>query len=391
MTSSAPTTAPAAGPSATPIDTSVTTPPAARTATAAVTTSRRTIEYRSIPAPVPAPGVALVRMSAVTLCGTDAHIWDDDYSTDLPIIQGHEAAGTITGLDPADTGNGGWAVGDRVAISPMFYCGNCHACSIGRVNACRTMSVYGCYEDGSLVTEQAVPLEKLYRVPDSLDLSLAPMSEPISIALQAVNRGRAAAGEKVLVCGAGPIGLLATVYLKDLGCDVTVADMNPSRLALATALGAHRTFTVTPREFPTPAQRTELDELTSGDGPSLVIDATGAPASVATGVDLVATAGRVVCVGISDTELRLTLRTLPVKEIDLLGSRNSENLIGEALDLLDRHQDTIGQMLTHRFDFHDLDAAFATLVDPAAGVGKIAIDFPGDAPIDAPSEGDHRP
>ncbi|REE03873.1 alcohol dehydrogenase catalytic domain-containing protein [Citricoccus nitrophenolicus] len=358
----------------------------ARTATAAVTTSRRAIEYRSIAAPVPAPGMAVIRMASVTLCGTDAHIWDDDYATELPIIQGHEAAGTIAALDPSDmptdlgsgtdSGTGGWAVGDRVAISPMFYCGQCHACSIGRVNACRHMSVYGCYEDGSLVTEQAVPLEKLYRVPDGLELSLAPMSEPASIAMQAVNRGRAEAGETVLVSGAGPIGLLATVYLKDLGCDVTVSDMNPSRLALAAALGADRTFTVTPGDFPTAAQRTELDQLTRGDGPSLVIDATGAPASVATGVDLVATAGRVVCVGISDAELRLTLRTLPVKEIDLLGSRNSQNLIGEALDLLDRHQDSIGALLTHRFAFTELDAAFTTLVDPTAGVGKIAIDFP---------------
>ncbi|WP_313818208.1 zinc-binding dehydrogenase [Citricoccus sp.] len=348
------------------------------TATAAVTTSRRIIEYRGIAAPVPAPGRAVIRMASVTLCGTDAHIWDDDYATELPIIQGHEAAGTIAALDSSDldSGTGGWSVGDRVAISPMFYCGQCHACSIGRVNACRHMSVYGCYEDGSLVTEQAVPLEKLYRVPETLDLSLAPMSEPASIAMQAVNRGRAQAGETVLVSGAGPIGLLATVYLKDLGCDVTVSDMNPARLTLATALGADRTFAVTPGDFPTAAQRTVLDQLTRGDGPSLVIDATGAPASVATGVDLVATAGRVVCVGISDAELRLTLRTLAVKEIDLLGSRNSQNLIGEALDLLDRHQDSIGALLTHRFAFTDLDAAFATLVDPTAGVGKIAIDFP---------------
>lgn len=357
--------------------------------TAAVTTTKRTIEYRSIPTPTPAPGTAVVRMASVTLCGTDAHIWDDDYATELPIIQGHEAAGIIVALDPADTGTvtggsaadsaadsaAGWALGDRVAVSPMFYCGECYACSVGRVNACRHMSVYGCYEDGSLVTEQAIPLGKLYRVPEGLDLGLAPLSEPISIALQAVHRGRAQAGETVLVSGAGPIGLLATVYLKDLGCDVTVSDMSPARLALASAFGADRTFTVTAGDFPTAAQRAELDRLTGGDGPSLVIDATGAPASVATGVDLVATAGRVVCVGISDAELRLTLRTLPVKEIDLLGSRNSQNLLGEALDLLNRHQDTLAPLLTHRFAFEDLDAAFATLVDPSAGVGKIAIDF----------------
>lgn len=341
----------------------------------AVTISRRVIEYRDAPDPVPAPGIGVIEMHAVTLCGTDVHIWDDDYATELPIIQGHEAAGVIQALDPVDEG-GPWRVGDRVAISPMFYCGTCHACSIGRVNACRDMSVYGCYEDGSLVTTQAVPLEKLYRVPDGLGLGLAPLSEPISIAMQAVQRGRAQAGEKVLVSGAGPIGLLATVYLKDLGCDVTVADVNPARLTLARNMGADRVLDVSPRNFPTAGQRAQLNTLTDGNGPSLVIDATGAPASVATGVDLVATAGRVVCVGISDAELRLTLRALPVKELDLLGSRNSQNLIGQALDLLERHQQIIAPMITHRFGFYELDRAFAALADRDTEVGKVAIDFP---------------
>lgn len=341
----------------------------------AVTTSRRTIEYREAPDPQPNPGTAVIRMATVTLCGTDLHIWDDDYASELPIIQGHEAAGTIEALHPDDA-SGPWRVGDRVAISPMFYCGSCYACSIGRVNACRHMTVYGCYQDGSLVSLQDVPLEKLYRVPEGLSLDLAPMSEPLSIAMQAVRRGRAQSGEMVLVSGAGPIGLLATVCLKDLGCDVTVADMNPARLEMALSMGADRVLQVGTEQFPTPAQQAELDELTSGDGPALVIDATGAPASVATGVRLVATAGRVVCVGISDAELRLTLRSLPVKEIDLLGSRNSQNLIGECLELLDRQQRVIAPMITHRFGFDELDAAFAALADPAQKVGKIAIDFP---------------
>jgi L-gulonate 5-dehydrogenase len=353
--------------------------------TAAVTTSRRTVEYRKLPAPVPTPGVAVVSMATVTLCGTDLHIWDDDYATELPIIQGHEASGVVTALDPADEATGQWSVGDRVAISPMFSCGECYACSIGRVNACRHMTVYGCYQDGSLVTRQAVPLDHLHRVPETLGLDLAPMCEPVSIAMQAVRRGRAESGEMVLVCGAGPIGLLATVYLKDLGCDVTVADLSPSRVQLAATLGADRTVTVGHPEAMTADLYASLLELTGGNGPSLVIDATGAAASVATAVDLVATAGRVVCVGISDAELRLSLRTLPVKEIDLLGSRNSQGLLGESLQLLDRHQDRLAGLITHRFPFDRLDEALATLADPAAGVGKIAIDFP-DPPIPGPHD-----
>lgn len=346
------------------------------TAEAAVTTARRTIEYRQLPAPVPAPGTAVIRMNTVTLCGTDAHIWDDDYATELPIIQGHEAAGTIVELDPTDAGQG-FSVGDRVVICPMFYCGTCHACSVGRVNACREMSVYGCYEDGSLVSRQAVPLANLHRLPEGLPVDLAPLVEPISIAMQACQRGRPVAGEKVLVNGAGPIGVLAVTYLKDLGCEVAVADMNQARLELAAACGADRTFLVA-GAFPAADQADELAAWTDGNGPSLIIDATGAPVSVTTAIDLVATAGRVVCVGISDRQLSFDMRKLATKEIDLLGSRNSENLFDQSADLLNRYQQTLRQLITHRFAFHDLDRAFTTLIDPAAGVGKIAIDFPGE-------------
>lgn len=347
-----------------------------RTIEAAVTTSKHTIDYRRLPSPEASVGTAVVQIQTVTLCGTDAHIWDDDYASDLPIIQGHEAAGVIVELDPADDDQG-FALGDRVVICPMFFCGRCHACSIGRVNACREMSVYGCYEDGSLVTRQAVPLDNLYRLPTGLPLDIAPLVEPISIAMQACQRGCPVQGEKVLVNGAGPIGVLAVRYLKDQGCEVAVTDMNEDRLELATTCGADRTMVVS-GVFPNEDQSLELAEWTAGNGPSLVIDATGSPTSLATAIDLVATAGRVVCVGISDRDLVFDMRKLVSKEIDLLGSRNSENLFPQSVNLLNTHQQTLRQLITHRFNFRNLNQAFATLTDPTAGVGKIAIDFSGD-------------
>lgn len=347
----------------------------AKIITAAVTTSKQTIEFQNLLAPTIVPGSARISMAAVTLCGTDSHIWDDDYASELPIIQGHEAAGIITEMDPSDEGNG-FNVGDRVVICPMFYCGKCYACSVGRVNACKEMSVYGCYEDGSLVDEQAVPYANLFKIPDSLPLDLAPIVEPISIAMQACKRGRPVSGEKVIINGAGPIGVLAVRYLKDQGCEVAVTDMVQSRLDLAKHCGADKTFVVD-GGFPNAAQAVEVDTWTDGNGPSLIIDATGVPASLAAAIDLVATAGRVVCVGISDRDLVFDMRKLVSKEIDLLGSRNSQNLFPECIALLDKHQDTLRALVTHRFDFDNLDEAFTTLTTPNAGVGKIAIDFPG--------------
>ncbi|MDR6620425.1 alcohol dehydrogenase catalytic domain-containing protein [Sinomonas atrocyanea] len=342
------------------------------------TVAAETIRYEEAPIPAPEPGRGVVRVRSVTLCGTDAHIWEDDYATELPIVQGHEFSATITRLHPRDEG-GPFAVGDDVVVSPFAACGRCYACTIRRPNACAHMSVYGCYDDdGALAEFMLVPLARTRRIPESLPVDLAPLWEPVSISLQAVRRGRAQRGERVLVSGAGPIGLFALLALREAGCSVTVLDTDTERLGIAAGLGAAHTLAVE-RGFPDVAHRAVLDAWTDGQGPSLVIDATGAPASLATAVDLVAPAGRVVAVGISDRELTLSMRSLPIKEIDLLGSRNSLHL-DDALALLDRNQDACRPLITHRFGFDELDGAFRLLRDRTQRVGKIAVDLPAAAP-----------
>lgn len=341
---------------------------------AARTVSKERIQYLQLPEPAVTAGHALVRVHSVTLCGTDLHIFEDDYATDLPIIQGHEFAGVIEELGEG-AGGAGLDIGDQVAVSPMFYCGHCYACSIGRVNACARMSVYGCYQDGAFVEQMNIPIANLERLPAGLDLNLAPLHEPISIAMQAVQRGRATPGEKAVVLGCGPIGLLATLYLSDLGVEVMAADTVPERCALAAEFGAKDTLLVD-GGFPGPGQAKLLDDWAQGHGPSLVLEATGAPASLQNAVQLVATAGRVVTVGISDQTIAMSMRTLPVKELELIGSRNSKNLIGQALELLNRHQREAGILMTHRFPLTGLAEAFKTMRSGSIHVGKIAIDMP---------------
>lgn len=347
----------------------------------ATTVGAQEVVVGEAPTPVPGPGDALLRVEHVTLCGTDLHIWQDDYASELPLVQGHEASATVLALGEDRSGphlaadGRPLAVGDRVALSPMVTCGRCHACRAGRANACRVMSVLGCYEDGLLADLVCLPTERLYPVPDGLPLELAALAEPVSIALQSVRRGRAVAGERVLVLGCGPIGVLATLALSELGARVQAADTVEDRLATARRFGAEQVHLVT-HGFPDAAQRAALlDE--EGDGPALVIDATGAPSSLLTALDLVATAGRVVQVGISDRPVQLSMRTLPVKEVDLLGSRNSTGLMGQALALVDRHRDLVGSLVTHRVPLERVGDALATMRDRPAEVGKVAVSVGG--------------
>jgi L-gulonate 5-dehydrogenase len=340
------------------------------------TVSAKTIRKEELPTPVPGPGQALVRIDHVTLCGTDLHIWEDDYTTELPLIQGHELAGTVTQVVPGPDGAPALDEGVRVAIDPLDTCGECQACRRGRGNVCPQLTVLGCYGDGGFAEYVVVPVERLHPVPDGLPSELAAVAEPIAISLEAVTRGRATGDDVVLVLGAGPIGLLATLALHDVGATVVTADTLPNRLELARRFGADHTLLIDPaQDFPAETLAGYIGGQ-APDGPDLVIEATGVPSSLTNAIRAVAPAGRVVQVGISTRPTNFPLNLVPFKEVDIMGSRNSQGLIPQALELIGRHQDTVRSLLTHRFAVEDLDTAFATLADPSQEVGKILIDMP---------------
>lgn len=336
------------------------------------TVSAQTLEYADVPRPRVGPGEALVRIEYATLCGTDLHIFEDDYTSELPLIQGHELAGTVVETAP---GVDRVAAGDRVAIDPLINCGECAACGQGRGNVCPHQTVLGCYCDGGFVEYLAVAAPKLHRIPGDLPTDLGAVAEPTAISMEAVKRGRAVAGETALVLGAGPIGLLATLALHDLGVTVVTADTLPERLGLARKFGADHTLLIDPAaDFPA-ADLAAAIGADAPDGPQLVIEATGVPSSQLNALNAVAPAGRVVQVGISTRPAVFPMNLLPFKEVDLLGSRNSQGLIPEALALIARYPDTVRGLLTHRFGVRELGAAFKTMQDPSQKVGKILIDM----------------
>lgn len=346
-----------------------TLPPSMRVAR---TVARATIAFEDAPLPSRRAGEVLVRVHAVSLCGTDLHIFHDHYPTDLPLVQGHELAGVVLDAGPESR----LAVGERVAVDPLVACGACHACRMGRGNVCPSLSVLGCYEDGGFAEVVRVCAERVHRVPGVLPTDVAALAEPCSIALQAVHRGEPSPGDVALVLGCGPIGLLATLGLAERGLTVIAADIDPQRVALAQRFGAVRGLEVGD-SFPTGAARAALDEVTGGTGPTLVIEATGAPASLETAIRVVAPAGRIVQVGISSQAAQVPLKSLTDKEIDLRGSRNSQGRIPEALELLARHPGAVAALVTHRFPFERLEDAFRTMGDRSELTGKILIDMPG--------------
>lgn len=335
---------------------------------AARTLAEQTLSFERVPRPEREEGHCLVRVSTVSLCGTDLHIYQDDYPTDLPLIQGHEIAGVVVESDP----DGGWGVGTRVVVDPLETCGTCPACRSGHANVCPRLSVLGCYGDGGLTEFLSIPTARLHRVPDDIDDDVAPLAEPTSIALEAVTRAEPRAGDVALVLGCGPIGLLASLALTDLGANVIAADIDRPRAERARSFGATHSLIVG-EDFPDAEQHDVMASLTGGAGPRIIIEATGAPASLQNAIRLIAPAGRIVQVGISTGRAAIAVKDLTDKEIELFGSRNSRGLIPDALALLGRHPDAVESLVTHRFAFAALDEAFRIMANPSVPTGKIVI------------------
>lgn len=340
---------------------------------AAVTQARGSMEVVDVHEPdAPRPGEVLLAPEVVGLCGSDFHYFlgdigtIDDPSALYPRIQGHEVAATIVGLGldcPPHL-----AAGMRVAIWPVGSCGECYPCRIGRGNACVRISLTGIHTDGALQERLVLPAGQVFPVGD-LDAALAALVEPVSIAVRAVVRGRLAAGEKVVILGAGPIGQALGLAATDRGAAVLLVDRLENRLAHGAATGADLLHAATDDDL-----AAGVHEWSGGDGPEVVFEATGVPELVQTAVELVAPAGRVVIVGLSSERASLRVGDLPFREIDVLGSsccRADE--FGEAVDLVARRRDAAAGLVTHEFGLEQAPEAIAYAIAHPAEVMKAVV------------------
>jgi threonine dehydrogenase-like Zn-dependent dehydrogenase len=320
----------------------------------------------------PGSGQVLVRPEAVGLCGSDFHYFlgdigtIDDPSSLYPRIQGHEVAATIDAVGPDCPPH--LASGMRVALWPLTACGRCGACRLGRGNACENISLIGIHTDGALQEQLLIPSAQVFAVGDQ-DAALAALIEPVSIAVRAVVRGRVAAGERVVVLGAGPIGQALALAAGDRGASVLLVDTLPSRLAHGAAMGAD-VLHVAPEDDLVAAAR----EWAGADGPEVVMEATGVPGLVQTAIELVAQAGRVVVVGLSSEPAPVRVGALPFKEIDVLGSSccGAEEF-AEAVDLVGRRREAAAGLVTHEFTLEEAPEAIAYAIEHPAEVMKAIV------------------
>jgi threonine dehydrogenase-like Zn-dependent dehydrogenase len=329
-----------------------------------------TLTERSDPAE-PGPGEVVVAPEAVGICGSDYHFFTGELSaaaggSQFPRVQGHEIAGTITALGAGCRAE--LEPGQRVAIWPLHACGQCYPCSVGRPNTCDNFKLIGIHVDGGLQEALCTGQDQVFPIQAS-DAAIAAMAEPVSIAVRAVRRARIGPGEHVVVLGAGPIGLCVSLVARERGAEVLVVDVQESRLECSRALGA-QTLLWTDAESVVRRAR----EWGGPGGPPVGVDATGVPAAVRAMVDMVASAGRAVQVGMSTDEVALRIGSLTEKELDLLGvSCADADDFAEAVAVVQRNEESIGGLISHEFPLSRAPAALRFAIDNPTEVMKVVI------------------
>lgn len=326
------------------------------------------IAERPLPGP-PAAGEAVVRIRAAGICGSDVHILHgrNPFAT-YPRIIGHEAAGevfrvggAVRGLEP----------GDAVAVDNVFACGDCYACRAGRPNVCRQVSVLGVHRDGVFQEYIAIPADHLHKLPAGLPWDQAATVETFSIGAQAVSRGQVQKGENVLICGAGPTGLVSLQAARRLGARIAVTDTVDARLDRARAMGAH--LALNPAREDIVAR---IMDFTGGEGANVIIEATGAVSVLEQAVaQLVSQAGRIVVLGFPAEAAKIVPADIMRRELDIRGSRLNNRQFPAVISWLAGKEIDPGAIISHTLPFTAVAEGMRLFADDPAAACKIILTF----------------
>ena len=325
-------------------------------------------ELQCVDRPVPqaGPGEVLLRVRRIGLCGTDMHIFrgTQPYLA-YPRVMGHELSGEVV---TAPEGSG-LAEGDPVYVMPYLSCGRCVACRRGKTNCCTQLQVLGVHRDGGMAEYLAIPAQFVFRT-DGISLDDAAMLEFLAIGAHAVRRGAVGAGLKVLVVGAGPIGIAAALFSRLAGASVTVLDTRADRLAFCRdAIGIGRTVAVGEGD------RQQLADITDGDFFDVVFDATGNVKAMERGLDFVAHGGTYVLVSIVLDRISFADPEFHKRETTLLGSRNATaDDFRTVLAAMKAGLVPTRMLNTHRTTLDDFIGVLPAWMDPASGVIKAIVE-----------------
>ena len=319
--------------------------------------------------PASTVGRAIIKIKRIGICGTDLHAFEGTQPYfSYPRILGHELAGELVEFDNAP----GFEVGEAVTFIPYFNCGTCIACQNGNPNCCTHMQVSGVHVDGGMVEYLSLPAASLLHG-NGLSFDELALVEPLAIGAHGVRRAQVQSGEWVLVIGAGPIGLGTMAFARIAGGKVIALDINEQRLEFCKdQLQVEQTVNAL-----APDVLELLKEITNGDMPTVVIDATGNQKAINNAFAYMAHGARFVLIGLQKGEISFSHPEFHKREGTLMSSRNATREDFEhVLSAMKKGLVDPQTFITHRVPFEDVKQEFESWLNPATGVIKAMVEMP---------------
>lgn len=305
---------------------------------------------------------------------SDVHFWHAGCIGPMIVtgthILGHESAGEILAVHPSVTH---LKVGDRVAIEPNVICNACEPCLTGRYNGCEKVEFLSTPPvDGLLrryVNHPAIWCHKI----GNMSYEDGACLEPLSVALAAMQRSGIKLGDPVLICGAGPIGLISLLCARAAGaCPIVITDIDESRLDFAKKLEPS-VITYQVQRISAEEQGANIVDAFGGIEPAVTLECTGVESSVAAAIWAAKFGGKVFVIGVGKNEMNLPFMRLSVREVDLQFQYRYCNTWPRAIRLVQSGLIDMKKLVTHRFDLEDAVKAFETAADPKTGAIKVQI------------------
>lgn len=313
---------------------------------------------------------AIVKIKKIGICGTDYHAFKGDQPFfAYPRVLGHELGAEVTVIGGSQSQTT-LKIGDRVSVEPYLNCNTCQACRRGYVNCCERLQVLGVHTDGGMTEYLKVPIDKLHKS-EVLSYDQLALVETMGIGSHAANWAGVRVEDKVLVTGAGPIGLAVAQFCKLSGATVGVADITESRLDFIKGQGLSDLSIVVNQ----PLTPDYLREFYGGDLPTVIIDASGNRNSMLNAFNLIAYGGKIVFVGLFQGEVAFHDPNFHKREVTLLASRNAlPTDFTKIISLMETGQLDTAPWISHRTSLDELPTNFARFMEPDQQLVKAIIE-----------------
>lgn len=319
--------------------------------------------------PVVKEGEALLKILYGGICGSDLSSYRGTmkYIT-YPRVPGHEFSAEIVEIGENKEG---FTKGDVITANPYFVCGHCYSCQKGLINCCMSSKTMGIQREGAFAEYITLPVSRLFHGKGLSGKTLA-LVEPFCIGYHGVKRANIQKGEKVLVVGAGTIGIMAALSALSKGAIVTISDVAKDKLEYATKFGIqHTILNSSPEAF-----ADGVNKYSEGNGYDVTIEAVGLPQTSLSCVEAAAFGGRMIQLGVGKKPAEFLFTSIQQKELTIMGSRNArpEDFI-EAIDMLSNKVISIDDVVTNLYDLDDAAKAFEDFNQNAGSMLKVMIKF----------------